>query len=60
MQIGMRESVVLPMIHEDAPDLLNVTSSLRTVCHELRDRNKRYPRKVRNLNCSGSGKQTSA
>ncbi|KAK9838672.1 hypothetical protein WJX74_001090 [Apatococcus lobatus] len=45
LKIGMRESVVLPMIHEDAPDLLNVTSSLRTVCHELRDRSKRYPRK---------------
>lgn len=46
LQIGMKETMVLPVLHEDAPDLLNVTSSLRTVCQELRDRKKRYPRKV--------------
>ena len=42
----MREDSLVPMIHEDAGDLLNVTSSLKTVCHDLRDRNKRSPRKV--------------
>ena len=33
--------------HQDAEGLYNVTMDLRTVCTELKDRNKRRPRKVR-------------
>lgn len=46
MQIGMSEKSVLRDFHPDAEDLYNVTMDLSTVCRELKDRNKRMPRRV--------------
>ena len=46
MQIGMSDKSVLRDFHPDAEDLYNVTMDLSTVCKELKDRNKRMPRRV--------------
>ena len=46
MQIGMSDKSVLKDFHPDAEDLYNVTMDLSTVCKELKDRNKRMPRRV--------------
>lgn len=47
LQIGMSDKSVLRDFHPDAEDLYNVTMDLSTVCNELKDRNKRMPRRVR-------------
>lgn len=46
LQIGMSDKSVLKDFHPDAEDLYNVTMDLATVCKELKDRNKRMPRRV--------------
>ena len=46
VQIGMSEKSVLRDFHPDAEDLYNVTMDLSNVCRELKDRNKRMPRRV--------------
>lgn len=46
LQIGMSDKTILKDFHPDAEDLYNVTMDLSTVCMELRDRNKRMPRRV--------------
>ena len=46
MQIGMSDKSVLRDFHPDAEDLYNVTMDLSTVCKELKDCNKRMPRRV--------------
>ncbi|DBA75732.1 TPA: hypothetical protein ACH3X1_010149 [Trebouxia sp. C0004] len=45
LKIGMSDKSVLRDFHPDAEDLYNVTMDLSTVCKELRDRNKRMPRR---------------
>jgi len=42
----MSDKSVLRDFHPDAEDLYNVTMDLSTVCKELKDRNKRMPRRV--------------
>ena len=37
--MGMSEKTVLSYFHKDAWDLWNVTSSLRSVCNQLKDPN---------------------
>ena len=49
MQIGMSDKSILKDFHPDAEDLYNVTMDLSTVCKELKDRNKRMPRRVCHL-----------
>lgn len=46
VQIGMSDKSMLRDFHPDAEDLYNVTMDLSTVCKELKDRNKRMPRRV--------------
>ena len=46
LQIGMSDKSILRDFHPDAEDLYNVTMDLSTVCKELKDRNKRMPRRV--------------
>ena len=46
LQIGLSEHSVLADFHPDAEEYFNVTMSLKTVVSDLRDRNKRLPRKV--------------
>ena len=48
LQIGMSDKSILRDFHPDAEDLYNVTMDLATVCNDLRDRNRRMPRRVRN------------
>lgn len=57
MQIGMSDKSVLRDFHPDAEDLYNVTMDLSTVCNELKDRNKRMPRRVRTMSLHASSKQ---
>lgn len=45
----MSDKSVLRDFHPDAEDLYNVTMDLSTVCKELKDRNKRMPRRVRTM-----------
>ncbi|DBA86388.1 TPA: hypothetical protein ACH3X2_005613 [Trebouxia sp. C0005] len=45
LKIGMSDKSVLRDFHPDAEDLYNVTMDLSTVCNELKDRNKRMPRR---------------
>ena len=54
MQIGMSDKSVLRDFHPDAEDLYNVTMDLSTVCKELKDRNKRMPRRVRTMSLHAS------
>jgi hypothetical protein len=54
MQIGMSDKSVLRDFHPDAEDLYNVTMDLSTVCKELKDRNKRMPRRVCTLSLHAS------
>jgi hypothetical protein len=42
----MSDKSILRDFHPDAEDLYNVTMDLSTVCKELKDRNKRMPRRV--------------
>ena len=51
LQIGMSDKSVLRDFHPDAEDLYNVTMDLATVCKELKDRNKRMPRRVMTSLC---------
>ena len=51
LQIGMSDKSILRDFHPDAEDLYNVTMDLSTVCKELKDRNKRMPRRVMTSLC---------
>lgn len=46
LQIGISDKSILRDFHPDAEDLYNVTMDLTTVCTDLKDRNKRMPRRV--------------
>ena len=50
----MSDKSVLRDFHPDAEDLYNVTMDLSTVCKELKDRNKRMPRRVRTMSLHAS------
>lgn len=46
LQIGISDKSILRDFHPDAEDLYNVTMDLSTVCKDLKDRDKRMPRRV--------------
>lgn len=46
LQIGISDKSILRDFHPDAEDLYNVTMDLSTVCKDLRNRDKRMPRRV--------------
>jgi hypothetical protein len=46
LQLGFSKDTVLRDFHPDAMMLFNATADLKKVCTQLRDQQKRLPRKV--------------